>query len=160
MPCASDPNREQASSLQGCPVCEVPKQRKGQELMALFFLLFDFILIDFSCAQGDPTTCGWIRSEEQYAAWYVNQQKQRHMQVQSPFHSASGDVLGDLKQQVYEMKQMLDNVVEDLRSVKSQIGDKQDLGNKKKMQIVLDVYIAVGVLVGVVIGIVVARMMK
>jgi len=111
-----------------------------------FFLLFDFILIDFSCAQGDPTTCGWIRSEEQYAAWYVNQQKQRHMQVQSPLHSASRDVLGDLKQQVYEMKQMLDNVVEDLRSVKSQIGDKQDLGNKKKMQIVLDVYVAVGVL--------------
>jgi hypothetical protein len=104
------------------------------------------------------------------------------MQVQLPLHSTSGDGIGDLKQQIYEMKQTLDSVVVELWKVKAQIGDKhvvvpspvsdhtpvsnekpnekQDLGNRKKMQIVLDVSVAVGVLVGVLVGIIVAQMMK
>jgi hypothetical protein len=73
------------------------------------------------------------------------------MQVQLPLHSTSRDGIGDLKQQIYEMKQTLDSVVVELWKVKAQIGDKhvvvpspvsdhtpvsnekQDLGNRKKM---------------------------
>jgi len=58
----------------------------------------------FRVSQGDPTTCGWIRSKEQYEAWFRKQAKEKQMQILSPLDSVGGDVIGDLKQQLGDMK--------------------------------------------------------
>jgi tetrahydromethanopterin S-methyltransferase subunit G len=127
--------------------------------------------------QGDPTTCGWIRSEEQYEAWFRKQAKEKQMLVQSPLDSDGGDVIGDLKQQLADVKHTLDSVVSELLRLKLQIGNRptidrspvsdpsrisnatEELGNRK-MQIVMDVSVVVGVLVGLLVCAVVAQMMK
>ena len=95
------------------------------------------------------------------------------MQLQSPLDSVGGDVIGDLKQQLGDVKQILDSVVSKLWKLMMQIGDRptvdhspvsdpsrisnarEELGNRK-MQIVMDVSVVVGVLVGLLLGVVVA----
>ena len=80
--------------------------------------------------------------------------------MQYHFDSVSGEGSDDLKQELNEVKQTLDNVVSKVQKLKKQFGDPiQDLGIRK-MQLVLDVSVVAGVVVGVVLGVFVAQMWK
>ena len=101
------------------------------------------------------------------------QKQGKQIQKQVPFHG--GDDIGDLKEQLAEVKQSLDSVVNEVWKMKMQtsawpLGDvrlrqdnvsepRQDLGHRK-WQIVLDLFVVVGVLVGALLGLVVAQMFK
>ena len=77
--------------------------------------------------------CGWIRSEEQYEAFVrlEAQKKGKQIQKQVPFHG--GDDIGDLKEQLAEVKQRLDSVVNEVWKMKMQT-DAWPLGDVRLRQ--------------------------
>jgi len=84
--------------------------------------------------QGDPTTCGFIRSELQFEAL---EEKQRRQQTDK---QASGDYYAELKQELEELKQIVNSVVADLWKLKVQLQpvESKAVVDTRKCHVVLD----------------------
>jgi len=94
--------------------------------------------------QGDPSTCGFIMSEPQYEAYA------RSKKVATPLSCGDADDVAveqglDMKEEVDELKQILDSVVTELCELRVQV-------HKLKMQIVVVAAVCVGVAIGFVMS--------
>jgi hypothetical protein len=115
--------------------------------------------------QGDPTTCGFIRSELEYEALEA---QERRLETGK---DASGDSYAELKEELQKVKQTLETVVAELWKLKVQPAEpkpglnpelKPEL-DTRKLQLVLGSSVVVPVFVGfvgVLIDVVVAGRWK
>jgi hypothetical protein len=106
--------------------------------------------------QGDPTTCGFIRSELQYEA----QQEQKWQRRTGK--EARGGCYAELKEEMQELKQTLHSVVDDLWKLKQQLVEAKGVDNRK-CHVVLDHSMLLSVcfgFLGVLSGVLVARLFK
>lgn len=111
-----------------------------------------------SFMQGDPTTCGYIRPEAQVAV--------HHGVLKTMEASVESSV--EMKEELQELKQIVDIVVVDLWKLKKvKTGEVKPEGETKNWQIVLDcssqatvVYSVVAFFVGVFISLVVVGLWK
>lgn len=156
-----------ASGRRECPYCRVPLvriQSRQKDTLGQWFLKCPFNIkvrihdiLGITCLlvalnlsnlmQGDPSTCGFIRSEAEYESLEAHQRRSE---------AAAGDCCAQLKQELEELKEKLDSVVAELWKQKSE----QEL-ESRKMQIVIDSSVVVPLLVGLVgvmFGVVVSGM--
>ena len=113
--------------------------------------------------QEDPSTCGFIRSEEQYET-YVRGLDHRSKKAVNLAAVDEGHCFGDenreLKHQLVELKQQLDSAVGELWRLKVQVLEVKDQLCVKKKESVVDNAVVVVVCVGVLFGSVVTNMWK
>ncbi|CAL4927475.1 unnamed protein product [Urochloa decumbens] len=143
MKVASTGSSFMASSKRECPNCHVPLVRIQSKQPATkdeWFLVCPYNV------KGDPTTCGFIRSELQYEA--LEEQKRR----QQADKGASGDCYAELKEELQELKQIVNSVVE-----------AKGVVDTRKCHVVLDgsvLYPVVFGFLGVLVGVFVGRLLK
>ena len=70
------------------------------------------------------------------------------------------DDIGDLKQQMTEVRQRLDSVTNDVLKLKMNVTAPKPESSNRKLHIVIDVSVLVGVLIGVLLGVVVALIVR
>ncbi|CAO2184802.1 unnamed protein product [Urochloa humidicola] len=145
-----------------CPHCCVRvvkiKSKQRETYGQLFFKCPNNI-------KGDSTTCGFIRSEEEYEA-FVRAVEEREEGLKHLQHNLDGadcldemkHELGEMKHQLGEMRQLVDMAVGDVWTLKMQMCDlKQNTCEGKKG---IDIGVAVVGVVGVVFGILMTLLWK
>lgn len=70
------------------------------------------------------------------------------------------DDIGDLKQQMTEVRQRLDSVTNDVLKLKMNVTAPKPESSNRKLHIVIDVSVLVGVLIGILLGVVVALIVR
>jgi hypothetical protein len=108
--------------------------------------------------QGDPTTCGFIRSELQFEAL-----EEKKRQLQQTGKEASGDCYAELKESLEELKQKVDSVVDDLWKMKQQSAEAKGVVDTRKCHVVFDCSVLSPVafgFIGVLVGVLVALLLK
>ncbi|KAJ1274475.1 hypothetical protein BS78_05G064400 [Paspalum vaginatum] len=138
-----------------CPRCGISviriRSKKLETLDQIFFLCPNNI-------QGDPTTCGFIRSEEQYVN-YLRTLQARELQAREKLGKTSLEAVDEshgaveLKQQVDDIKQQLNQVLVELYQLKIQTCEG-------RTRIVLDKSLLSAICVGLVIGMLVTSIWK
>ncbi|KAJ1278282.1 hypothetical protein BS78_04G068200 [Paspalum vaginatum] len=153
----------QEPRLIDCPKCGIPlikiKSKKEETFGEVFIKCPNNM-------QGDPTTCGFIRSEAQYAAYISSLEHRRkkggnldvvdEMQCYVDEDNVLKQQLCEFQHQFVEFKHQFDSVVGEMWRLKVQVLEmNQQLAGKKDRAGVV-----VAVCVGVVLGIVVSNLWK
>jgi hypothetical protein len=112
--------------------------------------------------QGDPSTCGFIQSEEQYEVWVAKrcQELQAGNVDPTAVMPMSGEGLADLRHEVKQLKQIVDSVVGEVWNLKMQKGVPMQEPENRKWQIVVDFLVVATLVVGVLIGVFCALIWK
>ncbi|WVZ68429.1 hypothetical protein U9M48_017366 [Paspalum notatum var. saurae] len=138
--------------LVNCPHCRVPVIRITSKKKETYGEVF------FKCpnnVKDDPTTCGWIRSEQQYvhalakAADEVREEV-RHGDVNSKLKVE----LSDMKLQMEEFKHQFDSAVTEIWKMKVQMAEL-----KHQLSVRHDSALVCAICVSLLVGFVVSKMM-
>ncbi|KAG2577797.1 hypothetical protein PVAP13_6NG172300 [Panicum virgatum] len=134
--------------LVDCPNCKCRliciRSKQPETFNQLFFKCPNNGLVTL---QGDPNTCGWIRSERQYEAYLRmmderrEKLKQHYGEIEDLAEARSTDLVCDLKEQFgqlknqhEELKVQVDQALADIWDLKMHICEvKQQLYEGKKM---------------------------
>ncbi|CAO2038641.1 unnamed protein product [Urochloa humidicola] len=138
-----------------CPSCGVPVVKirsKQKETYGQFF---------FKCPnniKGDPSTCGFIRSEQQYEFYVRGLERNQNDELE--WAGDGNEVLrwqcAELMQATGMLKQQVDMALTEIRSLKNEISAMKE----NKETFVMHVAVAVTRCVGVLIGLFVRAMWK